>query len=106
MTFPRIALHAGAACIIFYGYEGVKGLQVSRPEYGGLWRYLTIQGYRLSPPLASILTKEIDSINIAGLTMVVSLMVDVFPSTRSKLYFQNNVFLDFTTCLMLFNVQV
>ncbi|KXN85483.1 hypothetical protein AN958_11287 [Leucoagaricus sp. SymC.cos] len=65
MSFSRIILHAGAASIIFYGYNGLKQLEVypeMTAQYGGFWQYLTIQGIYLS-----------------GLTMVVSLMLDVFP---------------------------
>lgn len=66
MTLPRIILHAGGGGIIFYGYNSLKRLEVypdTTAQYGGFWQYLTIQG-----------------IYLAGLTMVASLMLDLFPS--------------------------
>ncbi|KAF9453243.1 hypothetical protein P691DRAFT_801584 [Macrolepiota fuliginosa MF-IS2] len=68
-AFPKIILHAGAAGTIFWGFHSLKQLPVppeTRAQYGGFWQYLTIQG-----------------IYLAGLTMVLSLLLDVFPSVNA-----------------------
>lgn len=62
-------LHAGAAGIICYWYNNLKRLDAlseMTAQYGGLWQYLTIQG-----------------ICLAALTMIVSLILDLFPFIRT-----------------------
>lgn len=86
MIIPRLVLHAGGSGIIFYGYSSLKRLQVymeMEAQYGGFWQYLTIQGYVVCAIGGRMLIPA-GRICLAGLTMVVSLVRDLFPSASSK----------------------
>ncbi|KAF8078055.1 FAR-17a/AIG1-like protein [Lyophyllum atratum] len=69
MTFAAgpIILHASAAAVMAFGFSSLSGLEIDAwigAQYGGHFQFLTIQG-----------------LAIAWLTMVVSLLRDLFPSS-------------------------
>ena len=85
---PLIAfLHALAAGVMVYGYQGLTTLAIDnwmRSQKGGHFQFLTVQGYMCNAQLQAIwMMSDLSMFGrlvVAWVSMMLSLATDLFPS--------------------------